>query len=165
MKKLHSRLHDGLPADIVRGASTALRIGLSALCQNGFTLLKSMLLGSLAIASMALANDGMQHKKEVYRGGGRACTGKLIIAEKTLSWTTSFSQCAARPYTEIESKTIDGKTIRGFEIHNPSSRCLYKFVYLETLADGQVFGSSFKTLEDYRNKDYKDALGCPLIAE
>lgn len=44
-------------------------------------------------------------------GTGRACSGKLVVQAKTISWMTSFSRCESLPYDVIEQFT-DAETSR-----------------------------------------------------
>ena len=38
-------------------------------------------------------------------GTGRACSGRLVVQAKTVSWVTAFSRCESLPYDVIEQST------------------------------------------------------------
>jgi hypothetical protein len=102
---------------------------------------------------------------EVFSGGGRACTGKLIISAKTIQWQTPFSQCASQPYTLVLEKDEGSNHSRVFALKKPSGKCLYQFILVEMpLAGGQTQVSRFQTRQDYEQKNYANALSCPMIA-
>lgn len=105
------------------------------------------------------------HPAEIFSGGGRACTGKLTITDKTIQWQTPFSQCASQPYTLILEKDEGNNHSRVYELKKPSKKCLYQFIMVEMpLTGGQTQVSGFQTRQDYEQKNYTAALSCPMIS-
>jgi hypothetical protein len=63
-----------------------------------------------------------------FAGTGRACSGRLIVHEKTISWSTPFSRCESLPY-EIIEQTADAETSRySFRFTRHSPRCRYRYI-------------------------------------
>jgi hypothetical protein len=123
----------------------------------------TVLLAVLACSSVLAAEK--KSATEIYVGGGRACTGKLIVNAKTISWMTSFSQCASQPYSIVNLPSVDANN-RVFQLSRPSSKCLYNFINIKILPEtGQIQVTGFKKIEDYEKKNFDEALICPVVLQ
>ena len=102
-----------------------------------------------------------------YEGGGRACTGRLSITAKTLSWHTSFSRCDRLPYDFANLGDNKGVITYLFHLKHSQPGCLYRSVELHrrTAPDGSTTWEAvgYLTREDQEAKRLDQALACPVV--
>lgn len=114
--------------------------------------------------------DGNSMLTGSWQGGGRACAGKLDIAQRTLSWRTPFSRCVGMPFKFSDSgdKGGTGRTLYTFEHAAPG--CL--FVSIELLRKPSQTGQAgderwevigYRSEADRQAGRLDDALACPLV--
>jgi hypothetical protein len=63
-------------------------------------------------------------------GSGRACHGTLSISTDTISWTTAFSRCKARPFHLVEDINVNGKRQLTFELSETTAACRFQVISL-----------------------------------
>jgi hypothetical protein len=114
--------------------------------------------------------DGNSVPTGRWQGGGRACAGKLDIAQRTLSWRTPFSRCIALPFKFIDmgDRGGIGRTLFTFERATPG--CPFTSVELLRKAGqtGQAGDERWEVI-GYRSEAERQAgrldgaLACPLV--
>lgn len=133
----------------------------------------------VALAAVCLAPVVQAQSKRLtgeFSGTGRACSGRLIVRAKTISWTSSFSRCEAVPY-ELVEQTADAGVVRySFRFTRIAPRCAYRYITVShnELRGGDIgwevigYGSEGSYFADkakgYR-ADAEDAMSCYLIRE
>jgi hypothetical protein len=102
----------------------------------------------------------------VFEGTGRACSGKLTITPKKLSWNTPFSPCPASAFTLVERRQKGGATQWAYRFIGAPKSCLYKVVVLEKApaTDDWAWNvSGFTSMQTYKADAKADQLNCYLV--
>ncbi len=103
----------------------------------------------------------------VFEGTGRACSGRLKITPRRLSWNTAFSPCPASAYTLVERRQEGEATQWAYRFVRTPKSCFYKVVMLKKLVDvdGRVewHASGFTSMKAYKADAKVDRLNCPLV--
>jgi hypothetical protein len=71
----------------------------------------------------------------VFEGTGRACSGRLKITPKRLSWSPPFNACRPTAFTLAERRQEGGDTQWIYQRVGASKRCFYKVVVLQKTAE------------------------------
>jgi hypothetical protein len=127
----------------------------------------AIILPLVATTNMIAAGVASDVPVGAYEGGGRACSGRLAITAKTLSWRTPFSRCGPVSYDYV-SLGNDGSVVAYvFHLKHSQKGCLYRSVELhrKTAPDGVTTWEAigYLTREDQEARRLDKALACPLI--
>lgn len=100
----------------------------------------------------------------VFEGTGRACSGRLTITPRTLTWKNTFLPCPATAYRVVETVRTDIGRQWIYELKNPPKRCFYRVVKLEkrdTAAAWNIAG--FSSIDAYKADSDVDRLNCYMF--
>jgi hypothetical protein len=75
-----------------------------------------------------LAHAQPQRLTGKFTGTGRACSGRVVVRAKTISWISSFSRCEALPYERIEQTGEAGVVRYSFRFTRNLPGCLYRYI-------------------------------------
>jgi hypothetical protein len=111
-----------------------------------------------------------------FAGAGRACHGTLAISNGTISWTTTYSRCRARPFRLVDEENVSGKRRLIFGFSKTSPDCHFQVISLthdETSgndsgweATGYADLASYQT--DQRSgytRNAPDMMSCALVRD
>lgn len=110
------------------------------------------------LITVVFSTNGLAEGKAlsgVLEGTGRACSGKLIIDQNTLTWDTPFSQCQNVSYQVILHHQNDKEWRTVYKLNPQKNNCLFHVIVLsynvDPLVDWQVEG--YLSMSDYKQKN------------
>jgi hypothetical protein len=101
-----------------------------------------------------------------FEGTGRACSGKLIITKKNVTWMTPFSQCNKAKYQIIKQVHSENELSFALKLETVSPKCLYSLIQITRISSLNKFIGwdvvGFQSAKAFDEKT-KDSLSCYLI--
>jgi hypothetical protein len=111
-----------------------------------------------------------------FAGAGRACHGTLAIANGTISWTTTYSRCRARPFRLVDEENISGKRRFTVAFSEAEAACHFQVISLthneNSGADIGWEATGYADLASYQTdqrsgytRNAPDMMSCALVRD